>query len=791
MIESNTLNRYKRLNISLINSINIKVDYIGVQDNLKHIELYGDKDIDLYDKSTWKYYKNLVGEYHIRNKEIYIRDLVDDTEKLFTKQLLYNREDIREELKKKTGYYKELIERYPREVILINAIIFPTKYTIEELIDLEDGTIIGYNEELIEDNEYGLIEELSNYSKLYFTRWYNRGYVITDNLYIASVLSTLYSKLLLKLMNIRYRNIHTFKVHSFYVDMFFRNTLDLDNDVTVLNRDSKIWLYRNLRYIKNHIGKDHILQEVIDNLFTPNGVGVGEVNKITEQGRLLPNTTLNTPTSIVKHNLFKYKARNDEFIFLRDRIIDSSELLQLEDNTLQDTVHYKIDNLCENKQSLVSYRTKELVLDKEHSITLSTLPKINTAIDLWFSKAISGEYTKTYNYVDSSTGLSYTLTPKTGMLFIIKLLYSLYGYNTPISNYRVDNLIDYSITSDILRRNIYNNNILNRFIDTVIDKRPNRLSRVRKNSDIVTELSKINRYVAYLQLLIPNMNNGLAVGYSKKILKRVFRPYDIPITDTPKSIDELLEESGIKISIPNGYDHINSVLEVVSLFTGLSIDEIKSIDDSREHFKNILNKLTSYTVRMLKSEDNKTKVNVPIGNSVIDIVDMDRGLIGIESGNIECLDDFTAEFDTDSDRILYSMVAKITPNRVNIIKGGLQLSVNSTINKNRLTGNSLKPTVSIQIVKNTTTVGEVIPEIGVNRDKVIKPTVSVSKRVHILPINNPKIYVDSTKVDKLTANVAKPKFEVQVIFNGLKYTTLYNYSYEELDDSGTHYIEEY
>jgi len=206
MRQQNILDSYIKESIQLIHSIVIKVDYIGVQDNLKHIEIHGDKDIDLYDKTSWRYYNNLVGEYHSRNSVIKVTSLDNNMSFVLTKDNIVRHPKTFKELRRYGAYYKELLKRYPNHTLLIDSILNKVNIKAKEVIDVPDGSIISYNKELVADNEYSLIEELNKYSIDYFTRWYNYNYVYTDNLYISSVLQVLYSKLLLKLYSLSATN---------------------------------------------------------------------------------------------------------------------------------------------------------------------------------------------------------------------------------------------------------------------------------------------------------------------------------------------------------------------------------------------------------------------------------------------------------------------------------------------------------------------------------------------------------------------------------------------------------
>ncbi len=55
------------------------------------------------------------------------------------------------------------------------------------------------------------------------------------------------------------------------------NSNGIGLQVNYLNNISKFWLYRNLDYIKHNIGKSKTLKLLIDNVFTPNSIGIAKL----------------------------------------------------------------------------------------------------------------------------------------------------------------------------------------------------------------------------------------------------------------------------------------------------------------------------------------------------------------------------------------------------------------------------------------------------------------------------------------------------------------------------------
>ena len=98
-------------------SINFKMDILADMINNNLVAL--GYDIDIYDKTTWKYYLNISGEKHISNKSVIIKLIENGEEVELTKDLFNTYKYTKEELLKSENYYKELINKQLEETIFL------------------------------------------------------------------------------------------------------------------------------------------------------------------------------------------------------------------------------------------------------------------------------------------------------------------------------------------------------------------------------------------------------------------------------------------------------------------------------------------------------------------------------------------------------------------------------------------------------------------------------------------------------------------------------------------------
>lgn len=281
---------------------------------MNHILISKGYSVDWGNKSTWRYYLNLAGEYHAADlDELYkINGGISDylTIKIasnlgpvsadFTKPLINSLAGdvtLANEYRYGTTFYKDLVSRYPDHEALILGILNPVD--INEAINAPDNTILycgNYyrtvktdslgtryyykkrddvgliDPQLIEDHEVSIVEKLQKFITGFFVRWYNQDYNLMDDMYLASFLGILYSNIPNQLFNIRLNNCHTNEAHSFHIRSFLESHGKLGKYISALPLKQLLFLYRNVRWIEKNAGRDETFNFMVDNLATPSNV---------------------------------------------------------------------------------------------------------------------------------------------------------------------------------------------------------------------------------------------------------------------------------------------------------------------------------------------------------------------------------------------------------------------------------------------------------------------------------------------------------------------------------------
>ena len=329
---SNSLYRLYRADVmKLAETIVIKHHMAGVAIN-NGLQDSGYKDtFDPNDMSTWKYYQNMAGIYHPSDRAKIFA--INVAQKLFTvdidgnpqglppgvaadKMLVKRAGDsgpvytnfeleyidpdfngdvaVANEYSYGSNYYKNLLALYGDFEDLILGILYPTPLSIS--IPAPNGCVLycggqyrrqlpsgryayltrtdpGRSKQtLVESNESSLIEGIQRYVDATYTRWYNHGYALTNDLYMASFIGNLSSHLPLAIMNHRLERCHTPEVYSYHVQEFLESHGRLAKYIPGLPLAQTLFLYRNVRYLETNIGKTSTFETLVEKLATPANV---------------------------------------------------------------------------------------------------------------------------------------------------------------------------------------------------------------------------------------------------------------------------------------------------------------------------------------------------------------------------------------------------------------------------------------------------------------------------------------------------------------------------------------
>lgn len=637
-----TIEQYIKDTKSLTNSLVIKINEIPMVLNQAVAMEAEDRQEphmvpDMAKKREWKYYLNLAGKMHKYDKPVYIKVLETDKEEILTSDLLRKYPTTHTELKENTGLYEQLMSNYPEHLRYIHGCMYPVD--ADKAINAKEGTILAYNENYIETNEYYLIQELEDYIKRILHRWHVKPYSIVDELYLPSLMAFLYMAVYLKIFNIRLSKIHSYQVHSFHLEHYFRSHMDLWDDIKVLNKQSIFWLYKNLDVMLHNVGKAKTFEKIYNKLFHMNGIGLGEYKasrkdpKFTNEMYNLQRPSFDMePVTLVTTNLNDFYLTNKGNVTSVESMIRNElELLpDVNKNIPSNFKRYFIDIGVLESEKTVRETEKTKILDID---TIKTLKKTGLDIfalimDYWvyalkkdklYKESITypGNVYKVNKRVHSFTDEEieiktsdnrlYKVTPKVGLLMFIKLMLHASGeLDRKISKVKYFRILDSdpvkfqeAIDTKTIKDGL--SYALLRSIKDNLVPEPSLFPTIKSFQKFLGDNIELSKAI---WVFMSNSQNFLTTDNVKRVFMLLARDgeYDLTTDGVPKTIDQLLADHGVNYTIDGNIDMVKTMSLLIETFTGIKVDKEDELISNMNKYRTILKKLTSYSLQAIGAE---------------------------------------------------------------------------------------------------------------------------------------------------------------------------------------------
>lgn len=552
---------------------------------------------DELDPKTWKYYMNIAGEYHSADTMMTVRSM--DTLEIvdFTKDNLLLHRATAREYTPGSIYYNNLVRQFPDQVGLINGILFPID--IDKAIESEDGEILYYDPQYVEDNEDNFDYELRDWVTCFNNRWYNGQYNISDDLYFAGFLGNLYTQLPLAIMLIRLRNARTRRACSFYIREWLGSNSRLDEFMPYLSKGQQLHLYRDVNWYERNVGKESTWQRLVDNILTPSGIPLIWYN-IKQNASEMP-TALKPTAELVKNNV------NFPVVLEGQDKITVGQLLEREDGLARDNAESRADYEKVITEQIESDQFSILptkVLDSEviDRSTSSVRTHMNVLLNEWLDLSARGKYRAYVQIPNPRTGELMTMSVKDAFIMMV------YAYSQVMD--WESNVIPPCIAYEVMRDKLPNLEELRTYVSPRIVK-DNVLREIQDRvypmtSYISTEqfyLDATRCHKSYLRLweLYSLQEHRDGRTMCENAVKANYMNRRCRLVKETTTFDDYFVPQGIDIRglLKSEYEQL--IVDCINIATGANLFKIITIGEIQKELLRLMKRLSSYPLQYLRN----------------------------------------------------------------------------------------------------------------------------------------------------------------------------------------------
>ena len=538
----------------------------------------------LSDPTTYGYYKNLAGiptqsnSTNVKvisidtNQEINLLDINTDTSLLTVKSFL-NQDSI----------FLDVLTKYPKDILLIYGIMLNLG-TVEDLVSLKDGSILWHDSSWLSSREVDAITLLEQDIQKHLYEFDNILFTETDDLYASGLLLAIKTLIETRLPVIRDSYVESRQVPDYIIEKRLSSYYDLGK-VMELPDEIKVWLYHNLPYLSINVGKQETFQDLVEHVVKPLKFNVTDTfiksvhpKEVILNGVTVPKytncifrTTLSGATVSENYSSILMNKLNKDVTF-KDSLIANEQYNYFDK-------HYKLE---ENTRY---FRIGEAITPIEPPISRFTLVFEAICIELL-------NETK-YYLVETIDGNIMTMSPRHLYMFLMALFIKSLGgdINTPLFKYP---------TSTI-------------FYDKPLPLIVNEQEFTPLLSDLTTDFPLTTKVI---DMYIHNLHKWYRVAEHTGLHQSSYNMFvtriidslttNNPIGYTATNIGQELRDNNI--IIPN--DYTANIINIMTNNFGIVVNEREITGNNLAIVEDIMTKLTSYTVEVVKSDIGNSKITL-------------------------------------------------------------------------------------------------------------------------------------------------------------------------------------
>lgn len=567
---------------SVADTINTQLESMGYQ-------------VDHDDPTSWKYYMNLAGEYHPTDTKMTVKSMDTLQTIEFNKSNLRIHRATAREYQPGTRYYRDLAATYPDQVPLINGIIAGVDK--QQAIDASDGAILYYDTSLVESNEEGLVHDLQLWIYSFFNSWYNRQYILTDDLYLPAFLGILYQQIPQRVQLIRLKKAKSPEAHSFHVREYLASHDRLDTYIPYLTKEQQLFLYRNIRYIQRNVGKQEIFDRLLGELMTKRGLPLTWYQLRQRLEEPVPNPQI----EMVKQPVNFDQVQSGIDTVGVHTILERQQGMARDNSTVQRETEVWIE---EEFGSSAHSRLPTKVLESEvidrTNASVRSLPDI--LVNHWVYLASNGRYRGFVNIPHPTTGDYITMSVRDSFLVALWAFAKARGETL--------DTIPRVIAYDVLRTSLPTYFELTQVVDPnyvkdgLIQAVMDRITPLGEyiNTDSFNEACS-NLHQEYLRLwqLYSFQEHYITRGLMEQVVKSHFQHIKCELVDTVMTYDQWFSDSGYSFDDLSTGDLEQLYIDCVNISTGTNLSNKVTLAEVQNAMLRLMRSLSSYSVQYLKN----------------------------------------------------------------------------------------------------------------------------------------------------------------------------------------------
>lgn len=416
--------RYYRDVFSLNRTLVIKIEAVAKRNNDVLINAGFPVSSD---PKTWRYYMNMAGEYHSTDEPMMVLSVDTGEEILFSRPTLAGHIATLREYSRGGDSFNRLMELYPHQSTLIRGVISPIPY--EESIPAQDYKILGYNKNLVLWNEDQLIPKLQAFIYSDVNGLLHNEYIYTDDLFLTLMVKQLYADIAKVIHAIRLEDCYSRHSHEFFIWSHIDSFGEFSIYKNSLSREQVMWLFREIAWIKNNPGKQYTFDKLVKNLLTVANIPLAEYTMVSTTETQTEDLTSTPLYRKLQLNLEDQYGRTPIFIDT-ERLVEKQRS-QAKDNGIESSFYYE-DALSKGKHSLRSeLPTKVLESSMRDSTNSHADTLMSVVFNEWIYLAGKGVYNGRILVADPKTGKQVRL-PVTDGYHIWKYLVEFSKGNDPL-----------------------------------------------------------------------------------------------------------------------------------------------------------------------------------------------------------------------------------------------------------------------------------------------------------------------------------------------------------------------